>query len=249
MKLTDDAVKSLFEMLAPYSDFFSTAMERLSTTKTMYSMNPSFLSFFNRRPLHRLLKNRDCTVWHSKQGDLMARPGVGCESGFTYIAKVGDLYKIGCARSDPYARIRTISNNTGLRLSLRFYLHSQCYRGLEKDLHESYQHLRVSGEFFRLSYSDISAIRRIGYFKGVPVKHYTPIYFYDGSDNATAKRCEFEYFADPEFYRHKALRLESALSSDEEYRLTKMQLRQLIDHWLNVYLNLDPVIDRHNRTD
>lgn len=249
MKLTDDAVKSLLEMLAPYSDSFSSAIERLSTMKTGYPISPSFLSFFNHRPLHSLLKNRDCTVWHSKQGDLMARSGVGCEAGFTYIAKVGDLYKIGCSRSDPYARIRTISNNTGLRLSLRFYLHSQCYRGLEKDLHESYQHLRVSGEFFRLSQSELSAIRRISYFKGVPVKHYTPIYFYDGSDNATAKRREFEYFADPEFYRHKALRLESALSSDEEDRLTKMRLRQLIDHWLDVHLNPGSEVERHSRTD
>jgi len=244
MRLTDNAVKNLLEMIAPYANSLGTIIERLSMTKTMHPVNVSCLSFFTPHPVQSLLKNRDCTVWHSKQGDLMSRSGVGCKSGFTYVAKVGDLYKIGCARSDPHSRIRTISSSTGLKLSLRFYLYSQCYRGLEKELHESYQHLRVYGEFFRLSQRDLSAIRRIGYFKGVPVKHYTPIYFYDGYDHSTAKRREFEYFADPEFYYRKTLRLESALSGDEEDRLSKMQLRQLIHHWLDLHLDSGPEVDK-----
>jgi hypothetical protein len=68
----------------------------------------------------------------------MSRSKVGCKSGFAYVISRGDLYKIRILHCQ--IRIREFERFLAvlvLKLSLRFYLYSQCYPGLEKELHES----------------------------------------------------------------------------------------------------------------
>lgn len=111
-----------------------------------------------------------------------------CGPGFIYIAKEGDLYKIGSTKEESTARHVYTSAGILASVTARFYhvnkdhnrqfmlIHviytSICVRGLEKFLHGIFADRRPGRhEWFRLTVSDVEFLLNLADFDGYELTH------------------------------------------------------------------------------
>lgn len=111
-----------------------------------------------------------------------------CSAGFVYIARSGDLYKVGYSSlvrgaSTLSGRIDWIAKHLGIPFVFEHGLWANCGRGLEQYLHRRYAKLlfRVayqaganseSKEIFRLASEDFVFIQTMKSFNGNEVSHF-----------------------------------------------------------------------------
>lgn len=82
-------------------------------------------------------------------------------SGYVYVLHSYDnLFKIGRARH-PDNRLRTFSVKLPFPVEYICLIKCRDMYKLEKDLHHSYAHKRVNGEWFRLDDEDIQALKKL----------------------------------------------------------------------------------------
>lgn len=126
-------------------------------------------------------KSTECPIFHM----IVSRRGMReCVPGYVYIARCGDLYKIGSTTrvstnciSD---RLASLRRHTGLQFSFVGAIYSSCAKGFERTLHLTFASQSVDIEFstgykvlelFRLLPADIESILATSDFNGAKVAH------------------------------------------------------------------------------
>lgn len=79
-------------------------------------------------------------------------------TGFVYILKSGDHYKIGNA-IDPVRRLKSLQAAWPEPMEIVHKIESDRYKYIERDLHRRFAGKRVRGEWFALSDEDLAYIR------------------------------------------------------------------------------------------
>jgi hypothetical protein len=81
-------------------------------------------------------------------------------NGYVYLAHNGELHKIGFS-GDPGRRMSQIKRDTGSSCRILFVFQTPDYRSLESELHEHFDHKRVTGEWFDLNDEDVAWIKSL----------------------------------------------------------------------------------------
>lgn len=84
-------------------------------------------------------------------------------SGFVYLARCGDLVKIGASKH-PKSRVCQLSSNLKMKHVLLVAIPAKDHYLLERQLHARFRGQRVRGEYFRLTDSDLltaAEVRRL----------------------------------------------------------------------------------------
>lgn len=127
----------------------------------------------------------ECPIYHM----VISRRGFReCVPGFIYIARSGDLYKIGSTtRVSPACisdRLAPLRRHTGLQFSFISGIYSSCAKGLERTLHIAFASQSIDIEFatghkvlelFKLSPNDIESVMAITHFNGAKVTQITDL--------------------------------------------------------------------------
>lgn len=109
---------------------------------------------------------RECGCFHDS-----VEFGKACRPGFVYIVQFGDLYKIGATNGKKgiaslKSRINAVNKQRGEKGRTIGYIETNCAQGLERWMHYEYRKQRVHTEFFRLTETDLNAIRAMNQFNG-----------------------------------------------------------------------------------
>ncbi len=100
-----------------------------------------------------------------KQADVGELDDEGSDSGYVYLIRSRDAYKIGCTQA-PYRRASEIANQSAYGAELIHLIPTDDPFGIEKYWHDRFEAKKVaaankaSGEWFELSAPDIRAFKR-----------------------------------------------------------------------------------------
>ena len=91
---------------------------------------------------------------------------------YLYIIKCNDFYKIGIA-NDVEARLAQLSTGNPYTLEVVVVYDFENAEVVERAIHQKYKNLRQRGEWFSLSYNDLSDIHKICFMLGASAHEYT----------------------------------------------------------------------------
>lgn len=91
-------------------------------------------------------------------------PYKGIGTGFVYVVKFGNIYKIGRTRN-PFLRLDTLQSRRRQKLDEYHLIPAQNVRLAERKLHEHFERARIEGEMFYLTETQFKTIRSITKFE------------------------------------------------------------------------------------
>ncbi|MGL5691952.1 MAG: GIY-YIG nuclease family protein [Bacteroidales bacterium] len=81
--------------------------------------------------------------------------------GKIYLLQVADFFKIGYTKNNVHDRVRQLQTGCPDQITIKHIFETKHKMKIERTLHRIYAHNRVSGEFFELSYEDVSSFMSI----------------------------------------------------------------------------------------